>query len=86
METAWYRWLLATAVMGLGTALFLWLGFYLPNLPGRPPRKEAEREAFPRGIEVASRGIPPVLIWFYVLIAVFIVAYTLYTWWARVNY
>ena len=85
-EIAWYRWLLAVTIMGLGTAAFLWLGFYLPNLPGRPRGKERPREVFPRNIEVASRGVPPVLVWFYVLMGVFIIAYLLYTWWAKVNY
>ncbi len=85
-EVAWYRWLAAMIVVGIGTALFLWLGFYLPNLPGRPPAKELPREVFPRGIEVTPRGVPQVLVWFYVLMGVFILAYTLYTWWAKVNY
>lgn len=85
-EVAWYRWLLAMTVTGLGLAFFLWLGFYLPNLPGRPLGKEAPREDFPRGIEVGARPIPPFLVWFYLLLGVFIIAYTIYTWWAGVNY
>ncbi len=84
-EVNWYRWALAMAVTGLGLAFLLWLGFYWPNRAtgARPPR---EFEEFPRGLRVAGHPIPAVLKWGYLIMALVIVGYTIYTVIAHVNY
>ncbi len=85
-EVHWYQWMWVMVLTGVSIFLFLYLGFYLPSRPGRPPGKEAPREPFPAGIEAASRGIPPVLWLLFVGFGVYLVAYTLYMWLWPVTY
>lgn len=73
----WLQWLFAAVFIGLGVTAFIFLGFYLPNRPGRPPRP-TERVQFPAGIEVVNRGIPPVLLLLYLTFFTFLVAYVAY--------
>ena len=82
----WTRWLLAVSAIGFALAGFLYLGFYLPNRPARVGEKEYARERYPAGIEVSARPLPPVLIWFYVVMGTSLAAYTIYSWLARTNY
>ncbi len=77
-EVHWLQWLFASVLIGLVLVVFLYLGFFLPNVPGRPPAKEAPRESFPVGIEVTNRGIPPVLLLLYLIFFVFAIAYVAY--------
>ncbi len=86
LELNWMRWLLATTAIGLALAGFLYLGFYLPNRATRALERDYPRERFPAGIEVSSRPMPPVLIWFYVVLGASLLAYTIYSWLARTNY
>jgi len=83
-ELNWLRWLVVMIVAGVMLAVFVYLGFYLP---ARPRRREVEEtEEFPAGIEVAQGGVPPILIAFYIVMLIYIVAYTLYVWLAPVSY
>ena len=84
-DVSWSYWLLGTLVIGLGLVVFLYLGYYVPNLPARPPER-SQRENFPAGIQTTSRGVPPVLTLSYIAMGIFIVGYTLYAWLAHVNY
>ncbi len=74
-EVLWLWWWFVLLLIGVTAAAFIYLGFYVPNLPGRPPGKEVPREHFPAGIEVTTRGIPPVLILLYVILLIYIIAY-----------
>jgi hypothetical protein len=85
-EVNWSQWLAVAFAIGLALIVFLFLGFYQPNVPGPPPGRKKERKGFPGGIEVTARGIPPILTVFYIVMGVFIVCYTLYCWFAKVNY
>jgi hypothetical protein len=77
-EVHWLQWLFAGVFIGLTLAAFLYLGFFLPNVPGRPSGREAERESFAVGIEVTDRGIPPVLLLLYLIFFIFVIAYVAY--------
>jgi len=84
-ELNWLRWLVVMIVTGIALAGFLYLGFYVSARPLRRPVEE-EREEFPAGLEVAQGGIPPILIAFYIVMLIYLVAYTLYVWLAPVSY
>jgi NADH:ubiquinone oxidoreductase subunit 3 (subunit A) len=73
----WLQWLFVAVLIGLGLSAFIFLGFYLPNRPGPPPRP-TERTPYPAGIEVVNRGIPPVLLLLYLILFTFIIAYIAY--------
>ncbi len=77
-EVHWLQWLFVGLLIGLTLAAFIHLGFFVPSLPGRPAGKEGERESFAAGIEVTSRGIPPVLLLLYLIIFIYLIAYYAY--------
>ncbi len=85
-ETRWMQWLWVMVLTGVVTVIAVYLGFYLPNLPGRPPGKDAPAEQFPAGITVTARGVPPLLWLVYIILGLFIVFYTLYIWLGKVTY
>ncbi len=76
-EVHWLQWLFVGVLIGVTLVAFLYLGFFVPNLPARPGEK-AEREQFPVGIEVTNRGIPPVLLLLYLIFFIFAIAYVAY--------
>jgi hypothetical protein len=77
-EVNWLRWLLVMSLSGVVAAIALFLGFYLPSQPGRPGARDEEHEAFPAGIKVANRGVPPILVLVYIGTIAFIIAYVVY--------
>jgi hypothetical protein len=84
-ELNWYRWALAMVLTGLGTAFFLWLGFWWENRANVRHSARAPEE-FPRGLRIAHERVPAILAWGYVTMALVIIGYTIYTAVAHVNY
>lgn len=78
-EVLWVRWLFVMIVSGLVLAVFYYLGFYLPSLPGRTG-KRIEPEEWPQGITETSRGVPAILWLVLATIFVFSIAYFLLVW------
>jgi hypothetical protein len=84
-EVNWLRWLVVMSASGIVLAIAVYLGFYLPSLPGRPA-SEKPAEEYAAGIRVMNRGIPPILILVYVGMFIFIVAYMIYVWVAKISF
>jgi heme/copper-type cytochrome/quinol oxidase subunit 2 len=85
-EVLWVRWLLIMVLLGMGIAVSLFLGFYLPSRARALSDQEEKTEEFPAEIRTANRPIPLFLWLIYVGIFIFIIVYSLYMWLSHVSY
>lgn len=79
-DVNWLRWYYIMILAGVAIVITLILGFYLTNLPGRPPGKSERTEGYPGVLEETPRGIPALLVVFYVAMSFYLVGHALLIW------